>query len=612
LRRILSDSWSIAQIGYVQSPSTAEHDANLSVQRVEAFGWDRQEREYLVLDDNRLYRHIPWNIVEEQRPAQQTKVKPKANSKKGKAIARASKRLRNSTGGHSEDVEEEEMADILTNGATSVERELDILGGLKWEVVARTLDEYRSFLSSIEKSKDPNEKDMRNRLIDDVMPIIEQAEEDRQKEEAKKEREREVLAKLATAKRSGRLASKAEKQKEEEEALEARRREQIEKDEARKFEAEKRKQEKVRLERLQTREKRLKDRENQKAQHEDELRKLAEDSERIENEEAGRKSSRHLHDRMEKVKQALEETQGEEESWFFDCSGCGVYGDNFDDGTPNIACDQCNVWQHLKCLGITEEQADDDSFKFVCKTCVDKEKHKDSPKIRLKLNFGSSGGAEPESPSQKAIASAPINGHSPSGSANASLANVKSLDVEMKDAPLMTAEIQKVASPSALTQDLKTELPSSNGTYSATNGAAKNVPDMSPPLSSGPNPLLSQSVTPAPRQTIQPTNGHGHSSPFADGLTTPKMGSFTGSQNPAVTAEQSPWAASTPKPASQESPLPPSSGGLSPTKVSQIHFPANGHASQPSVLPPAPTLSPIARQQNLSVPIKSSPPEPLP
>ena len=75
-----------------------------------------------------------------------------------------------------------------------------------WECLAVTLDEFNTFITSIEKSRDPNEKILRKRTVDDVLPLLEKQEEARKRKQAQKERELLNLEKLATAKRSSRIA----------------------------------------------------------------------------------------------------------------------------------------------------------------------------------------------------------------------------------------------------------------------------------------------------------------------------------------------------------------------------------------------------------------------
>jgi len=102
----------------------------------------------------------------------------------------------------------------------------DGFGGMKWECVAVTLEQYREFIESIHRSRHVDEKELHDALVADVLPLLEQQAEERKKKEARRERELLALEKLATAKRSSRIASKLEKQREEEEALEAERKRQ--------------------------------------------------------------------------------------------------------------------------------------------------------------------------------------------------------------------------------------------------------------------------------------------------------------------------------------------------------------------------------------------------
>lgn len=37
-----------------------------------------------------------------------------------------------------------------------------------------------------------------------------------------------------------------------------------------------------------------------------------------------------------------------EEDWYFDCT-CGVHGFNLEESAPMVACEKCNVWQHIHC-----------------------------------------------------------------------------------------------------------------------------------------------------------------------------------------------------------------------------------------------------------------------
>jgi hypothetical protein len=267
-----------------------------------------------VLDDNRLYRRTDPPLP----PAKSAK--PKANSVKARAAARASKRRRVSLA-ESSDVQEGEEEE---NG--DKQEEEDTFGGMKWECLSITLEEYQDFLGSIAKSKDPNEKELRDRITEQVMPVIGKAAEDQRKKQARREKELLDLQKLATAKRSGRLAEKHERERQEQEALELKRKHEAELAEAIKDQARKEKMESDRQSRMMTREQRIKDREQKRLLHEREVQLMAEREKELENGES-RISERHLKAELEKKKKRLEEL-AEETEWTFDCSGCGLYGKN--------------------------------------------------------------------------------------------------------------------------------------------------------------------------------------------------------------------------------------------------------------------------------------------
>ncbi|RDL41951.1 uncharacterized protein BP5553_01930 [Venustampulla echinocandica] len=369
--------WTMVNPDRIRERMEEHKDSEQTIWRIEPFGWDSEDRSYFALDDNRLYRRT------DPPPPKPPTAKPKKNSKKAKAAVRASKRRR-----VSEAVESEaEVADESAIGdRANDEKEDDGFGGMIWECVAITLDELSAFIATLEKTRDPNEKTLRTRLVEELLPLLEKQEESRKRKAAQKERELLNLEKLATAKRSSRIASKMEHQKQEEGAREAERKRQAELALAKKEQEKWLKLEKERESRMQTREQRLKEREARRILHEEELANLSEDSKKLEV-GAGRLSERHLKAEIEKKKQALEEL-AEEEDWIFDCI-CGAYG-QIDDGTHSIACDKCNIWQHSKCVGVSQAEADRDDFHFICKTCqrraIDAERAKTHPPIKIKLN----------------------------------------------------------------------------------------------------------------------------------------------------------------------------------------------------------------------------------
>lgn len=206
--------WTLSYSERLRERMPEQKETEQTYWRIEPLGWDAQERSYYVLDDNRLYRET------EAPPPPAPKPKPKKNSKKAKAAARASKRRKLATpevDGVDGEVEENGVA-----GPDYPHRvDDDLFGGRKWECLAVTLAEYQDFIRTLARTRDPNEKTLVKRLTGQVLPDVEKAAEAQQRKVAKRQRELLNLEKLATAKRSSRLAGKVEKQKEMEEAVEA-------------------------------------------------------------------------------------------------------------------------------------------------------------------------------------------------------------------------------------------------------------------------------------------------------------------------------------------------------------------------------------------------------
>ncbi|KAI0404916.1 hypothetical protein F4802DRAFT_564721 [Xylaria palmicola] len=344
--------------------------------RIEPTGWDAEDRTYYILDDNRLYRLTPA-------PLAVPTWKPKKNTKKAKAAARASKRRRTSRlaaksldsddNDHASDVEEESPP------------EDDGLGGAKWECIGVSLNDIQSFIASLRKTRDDNEKVLRTTVEGHLLPILEKQEETRKRKELQKEKERLNLEKMAHAKRSSRLAGKAEQQKLQQQAKEEEEKRHREEKAARKEEQGRLKLERALENRARSREERLKERQTKRLQHEEELAQLSEDSKSLGGE--SRMSQRRLEVEIVKNKRALQQLEDEADDWIFDCV-CGVYG-QVDDGTHSVACERCNIWQHSKCLGISEEEADRDDFHFICKSCRRQQSSRSDdskqPVIKLKV-----------------------------------------------------------------------------------------------------------------------------------------------------------------------------------------------------------------------------------
>ena len=359
--------------------------------RMEPLGWDSEDREYIVLDDDRLYRRTEPPLP----PEPKAKAKPKAKKSRN---MRSNKRRRMSRK-VVEDTPEEEEDNTEVND-TEEKKEVDVpYDGWKWELIAVTLQEYNDFIDSHRKSKDPNEKALCKRLKEDVIPVLLEKAEEREREALRRAKELQNMEKLATAKRSSRLAGKAEKEKEKKEIEDAERKHREDLEMAHKEQLRMQKMEQDRQSRMMTREQRVKEREVKRILQEEQLTLEKEQLAKLEElgEDADlnghRMSERHLKNEVKRRQLELESLQQSEEEWVFDCAVCGMYGQNYDDGTLSIACDKCNVWQHSACHGITREQAERDDFQFKCRDC---KQRMENPIPPIKLKFGASPKAQKE------------------------------------------------------------------------------------------------------------------------------------------------------------------------------------------------------------------------
>ena len=227
---------------------------------------------------------------------------------------------------NSEPVNDADGEILAEDGEMEPEEDNDDFGGRKWECIAVTLADYQSFLETITKSRDYDEKDLYRRITDEVLPVIEKAEESRLRKKQRQERELQNLQKLATAKRSSRLEAKQERERQEQEATDAARKRITDLLAAKQDHERQKKMEAARESRMMTREQRIKEREYKRILHEEELANLSEENKKVESGEA-RLSERHLKTEMEKKKKELA-ALAEFDEWFFDCSKCGVHGTN--------------------------------------------------------------------------------------------------------------------------------------------------------------------------------------------------------------------------------------------------------------------------------------------
>ncbi|PHH59175.1 hypothetical protein CDD81_3661 [Ophiocordyceps australis] len=362
--------WTMLYSERIRDKMEEQKDTEQTNWRIEPYGWDREDRTYFVLDDNRIYRLTEPPPVE-ARP----KTKKNKSARNGR---RSSQRFGAASHGH--DMAHEEQS----NGTEATDNGL---GGQIWECLAITLQDVRDFLSGLDKTRDQNEKVLRRQLETHLVPILEKQEEAQKRKELQKQRELMSLEKMANAKRSSRIAGRAEKQKQEEKAKEDEQMRKDADDAKRREEQQRLLMEKERDFRMFSRQRRLQEREARRRQHQEELAQLSEDSRRASS-GAGRVSERRLQAELDKNRQALLDLEQEEEDWVFDCR-CGLYG-KVDDGSHSVACERCNVWQHSQCLGIDQQEADGPNFSFICGPCQRRdEAAKSSPRAIIKLKLHS-------------------------------------------------------------------------------------------------------------------------------------------------------------------------------------------------------------------------------
>ncbi|KAL7892595.1 hypothetical protein HDV63DRAFT_244844 [Trichoderma sp. SZMC 28014] len=345
--------WIMARPELLREKMKEQKDTEQTSWRIEPYGWDRDDRIYYVLDDNRVYR-----LSEAPPSYKPPKPKPSRGSRRPGKRRRVSEPI------------DDTASSIEHSRKDGPEGELEdnLLGGMVWECLAVTLAEVQNLVDSMASCRDENEKILRRQLRDHLLPILEKQEEDRIRRELKREKELQTLAKMANAKRSSRIALKAEQRhKEEQERVETKQLREAEAIQRR----EEQKQEKIQKElemRLASREERLKKREERRTTHDEDDTQVSASKGNDTVVAAGRPLPHQI--KARESSEGVKIAQDEEEGWVFDCS-CGLYG-QVDDGSHSVACESCNVWQHSKCLGISEAAADHPDFHFICASCRQK------------------------------------------------------------------------------------------------------------------------------------------------------------------------------------------------------------------------------------------------
>ncbi|KAL1922538.1 uncharacterized protein VTP21DRAFT_10077 [Calcarisporiella thermophila] len=354
--------------------------------RVDPIGWDAKGNTYWLFDDNRLYREL----------LPKPKSTPKSKSKKSRRRSTRSSGRIKSNGTLSED----EGDQTETNGHEDKEE-------LLWETLCCTITEWETFPERFQNSKHSYEKSLYRYLRDDIRPKVLEVLRDREKT-------RKMEEALQNRKRSSRILVRELERKEQQKQEEQQRRNLEELEAKKKEEKEQAQRQKLALEReqrLRERELRLFKRESASQTPEPITpqpvvvepiestppAKVTQNS--TKSGSTGRKSSGK---KTGRGRGRRRKTETREESWKFDCV-CGLRGKNIDDGTPLIACEQCNVWQHIACLQKQEAEMglpitqDWENVDYICRRCkrasmVDKTPSRSSESkkpVKIKLNMGS-------------------------------------------------------------------------------------------------------------------------------------------------------------------------------------------------------------------------------
>ncbi|KAJ1035042.1 hypothetical protein NDA18_000644 [Ustilago nuda] len=263
---------------------------------------------------------------------------------------------------------------------------------VEFETIVVTRQEWLDFAKRFAKSKDPNEKNfhqfINNEILDQVLAAMDEIERQHQLEQA-----------LANRKRSSRIAMKESEREERERDREARARMEKKMAAIRKEEEQKRQKEEEEQEAQKSREQRLREREERLRAREIDMETKAireeEERERREKEREERKRKREEIIANEGIPPPSKEStsvQGdgsffidangqpleeEEEEWELNCEVCGKSAISPPDEDDEIVCcEQCSVWQHIKCWDAFDKQAlglkkkrDWESVDFYCSRC---------------------------------------------------------------------------------------------------------------------------------------------------------------------------------------------------------------------------------------------------
>ncbi|KAG0163810.1 hypothetical protein DFQ28_011160 [Apophysomyces sp. BC1034] len=323
--------------------------------RVDPIGYDAKGSSFWLFDDNRLYKETP-----------QPKPKPASQKakQKHKPARRSQRRNTRSNDGDLPVVSEEEADN---NGDEEI--------WMPWKLICLTSEDWEKlpekFANSIHLDEQRFHRSLVNDVLPKVLPVVQDHEKIMKKEAAiiHRKRSSRLMVRELQALESGQphdycqggLRSSSRREEK------ARQREEQEKETAAK----------AREERLLERERRLMEREQAQQDQERRKERRATNAEIV----IKKESSKRKRGRKPKVRKQSEDE--DEESWTFDCV-CGVSGQNMDDGSPMIACERCEIWQHIDCLRkagqIDKSLKSLDNVQFVCFHCLesDQRRHGDA------------------------------------------------------------------------------------------------------------------------------------------------------------------------------------------------------------------------------------------
>lgn len=415
-------------------------DEPLSAQsfKVDPVGWNGDFGVYYLLDDNRLYymedvepdlsdvdpKQLPGYVEEtkSKRKGDEGKTGKKRrgeplSSMARKRRARAALRRKQEQQSNNEaepqadtEMEEPEIKsehEEYVSYAEALGRDTPI-EKIKWRCVCVTLSDWEAFIEKLKRSKQDYDKLFYKYLKNDLLPVLREHEEKRVRDAWARERARVKSRLVVNRKRSSRLEEKSLR-------MEQRAEEERRNAEEQRHRIEQRRLEREERERLAAREKRLQERDARIEREQQELKPinqhLAAVQQEVEEENGGRRSRRSSRSsspaagsgrstrsssRVTK-NNAFEAVSGVRrlgtatDRWEFDCY-CGVYGDNYDDGTLIVGCSSCGLWMHVKCLGedreeleLVAEQANPEQgsermatlyheHKYVCERCRRKQR----------------------------------------------------------------------------------------------------------------------------------------------------------------------------------------------------------------------------------------------